>query len=260
MRKRAILAASGADSLNSVPMLRSTARFIAGHLLPRVPYPVLTGPLKGCRFVLGSLAGEGGGASVYFNAVEPEQTRALMDLLGPGQVFYDIGANVGYYTLLASRLVGETGSVIALEPAERNLAYLRRHLAINDVGNARVIPEAVADHVGEARFDAGANPAEGHLAGIRDGDGSRTGPMVPVTTLDALVERTALAPNVVKMDIEGAELLALQGAARTLATAKPALLLSVHSETLRDQCGALLQAHGYQLMPLTPMEFVAKAD
>jgi FkbM family methyltransferase len=261
-------------------MLRSAARFISGRLLPRAPYPVLAGPLKGCRIVLGSLAGEGGGASVYFNAVEPEQTRALVELLQPGHVFFDVGANVGYYTLLASRRVGDAGKVVAIEPLERNLAYLRRHLAINDVRNVQIVPEAVADRVGETCFEAGVNPAEGHI--VQAGDGAEpargakssecagpasgtpssinTAVTVPMTTLDRLVERLELVPHVVKMDIEGAEYLALLGASRTLGHSKPALLLSVHSASLREQCTALLRQHGYRFQQLAPMEFLARAD
>jgi hypothetical protein len=96
--------------------LRKAVRVVAGRLLPRIAYPVLRGPLKGARFVLGSLAGEGGGASVYLNQVERHQTAALVDVLRSGQIFFDIGANVGYYTVLGSRLVGVSGSVLAFEP------------------------------------------------------------------------------------------------------------------------------------------------
>jgi len=79
-------------------LVRASARFVFGKLLPRWAYPVIRGPLKGAKFILGTLSGEGGGATVYFNMSEPEQTSAFVGALKPGQVLFDIGANVGYYT------------------------------------------------------------------------------------------------------------------------------------------------------------------
>ncbi len=67
------------------------ARFVSGKVLPKTAYPVLCGPLKGARFILGSAAGYGGGARTYFNLVEPEKTRAFMNIVGAGQVLFDIG-------------------------------------------------------------------------------------------------------------------------------------------------------------------------
>lgn len=61
------------------------------------------------------MAGHGGGASVYFNKLEPEQTNAMLQEMKQGQIFFDIGANVGYYSILGSKIVGKTGTVVACE-------------------------------------------------------------------------------------------------------------------------------------------------
>src|ERR1017187_7151866 len=122
--------------------LHSATRFVSGRLLPRIAYPVMRGPLAGMKFILGAPAGEGGGASVFFGTVEPEQTKVLTETLSAGDVFFDIGANIGYYSLLAGRLVGPRGVVVAVEPVVRNLSFLYRHLELNRLRNVRVIPAA----------------------------------------------------------------------------------------------------------------------
>ncbi len=120
-------------------LIRRAGRLLFGRVLPRVAYPVLSGPLKSSRFILGSMAGHGGGASVYFNKLEPEQTDAMLQEMREGQVFFDIGANVGYYSILASKIVGKTGTVVACEPVVRNLTYLQRHVELNKADNVRIL-------------------------------------------------------------------------------------------------------------------------
>jgi FkbM family methyltransferase len=187
---------------------RRLARIIFGRILPRRPYSVLSGPLKGARFILGALSGEGGGASVYYNKMETEQTAAMLKEVGEGQTFFDIGANVGYYSILASRLVGPRGRVAAFEPLVRNLAYLQRHVEINNAGNVRVLPFALSDRSGILSFSTGPNSAMGHL----EPEGSSGDALVPAATLDEIAGRLGLLPDVIKMDVEGAEMAVFRGA------------------------------------------------
>ena len=107
------------------------------------------------------MAGDGGGASIYFNKTEPEQAEAMQRELKPGYVFFDIGANVGYYSILASKLVGPNGSVVALEPAVRNLAFLERHVVLNKASNVRILFFACSSANGTARFSTGPNERDG---------------------------------------------------------------------------------------------------
>jgi len=80
------------------------SRKLCRVVIPRcVAYPVLWGPLRGIRFYFGSLGGNGGGIRVYVNGIETEQTAAFCERITLGQTVYDIGAKVGYYSLLASR-------------------------------------------------------------------------------------------------------------------------------------------------------------
>ena len=215
------------------------ARFVTGKL-PRVGYPVLFGPLRGARFILGSLAGVGGGATVYFNQVEREQSEALIGVLRPGDVFFDIGANVGYYTILASKRVGDKGLVYAFEPLIRNVYYLYRHVNLNQADNVVIVSTACADASSIARFSFGKNTAEGRILKSTDTDNValKDTALVPVVTVDAVCALCSVQPNVLKIDVEGAELRVLQGARVTLSRAKPSIFLSVHSDELRLSCVA----------------------
>jgi FkbM family methyltransferase len=96
------------------------------------------------------------------------QGSRLSDTVQMGQTVYDIGANVGYYSVLGSRLVGSTGRVYAFEPLPRNLVHLRRHLVLNCAHNATVIEAAVAGRTGPLRFKQQSAHEEGHLS--PDGD------------------------------------------------------------------------------------------
>lgn len=225
---------------------RRLIRLVSGRLLPRIPYPVIRGPLFRHWFVLGSAGGAGGGASVYVNAVEPEKTDALLRVLKQGQVVFDVGANIGYYTLLASKTVGAAGRVFAFEPFPRNISYLHRHLALNRVSNVAVVPAACSDGTGLAMFEESPDCAEGRLSDAKT-IGARAGlSLVATVTVDDVVRLTGIVPDVMKIDVEGAEARVLRGASATLAAARPTLILAVHSETARRECTTILAALGYQ--------------
>lgn len=231
-------------------------------MLPRLAYPVVFGPLRGARFVLGALAGDGGGARAYFGKVETEKTAALARILKKGHVFFDVGANVGYYTVLASRLVASSGKVIAIEPAIRNLVYLYRHLHLNNAGNVTVVTAACSDKVSLAAFCLAQSTANNFLKDFYTGIGT-SGPghcaPVPTVTVDSLVEQTGTLPDVLKIDVEGAEFAVLKGAANTLAKSKPSVLLETHSDVLQADCLELLRGYGYafQRVSVAPDEFLA---
>ncbi|HVH55957.1 MAG TPA: FkbM family methyltransferase [Vicinamibacterales bacterium] len=223
--------------------LHRFVRWVTGRMLPPLAYPVITGPLRGARFVLRAAAGQGGGASVYVNRMEPAKTQALLGVLAPGQVVFDVGANIGYYTVLASRRVGPAGRVIAFEPFPRNIAYLYRHVAVNRLENVSIVPAACSDRSGLSRFVPGVDCAEGRL--IADASPAANVEYVSTVTIDEIVRQSGFAPDVLKIDVEGAEERVLAGAAETLGSAQPILLLGVHSDALKKACTALLDAHGY---------------
>ncbi|MCU1242673.1 MAG: Methyltransferase, FkbM family [Candidatus Acidoferrum typicum] len=201
--------------------------------------PVLSGPNRGHRFIKG--AGTNG---YWFGSAEREHQTLAMKHIGPGQIVYDIGANVGLHTLLFSRLVGEQGRVFAFEPAPDTAALLAEHVRLNRKTNVTIIQKAIAGHAGEMRFSASVDSR------IRRFDvGGET--TVLSVTLDQMV-RDLPPPACIKMDIEGAEVEALQGAAECFQRYRPKLFLATHDTD--GPCCALLRSWGYNI------EFFAGPD
>ena len=154
----------------------------------------------------------------------------LAENLKAGQTFYDIGANIGFFTLLGARLVGERGAVVAFEPLPENISQLERNVALNGLTTVMVVPAAVADsETNEATFWLGADADArdtGRLAGERPEGGTIR---VPVTTLDSALVGYALPhPSMVKIDVEGEEVAVLRGGLETIRTCRPLLLVEVH--------------------------------
>ncbi|MBM2824187.1 MAG: Methyltransferase, FkbM family [Thermoleophilia bacterium] len=156
-----------------------------------------------------------------------------------GSVVFDVGANAGFLSLLAARLVGPAGRVIAFEPSPAAVVYLRRHVALNRALNIEIIDVAVADENGRARFSS-VGPLElGHL----DAEGEVE---VETASLDTLVEdRVIPPPDVVKIDVEGAELSVLRGARAIMQANRPVVVLSTHGFDSHEACCSLLRSLGY---------------
>src|SRR5882762_3943771 len=109
------------------------------------------GPLRGMKWI------KGAGPNAYWvGTYEVARVRAFADAITQGAVIYDVGANVGIYSLVASSRVGASGRVYAFEPVDRNLRYLRRHITLNNVLNCTVIDNAICNEDGTRRFSAAA--------------------------------------------------------------------------------------------------------
>jgi FkbM family methyltransferase len=212
-------------------LLKRTLLFAFGPLM----VPIRGGPLAGKKWGLVT------GIRYLRGTYEPEHTRVFQEIVGEGAVVYDVGAHVGYYSVLASDLVGPRGCVAAFEPLPFNVRHLRRHLRVNACENVVVVDACVGEWSGTARFQPAAGTGSGHM--------SETGPLsVRMVSVDALVRSGELpAPDCVKIDAEGAEHLVLKGAQSVIGTARPAILLSLHGDGLRQQCSAFLADRGYEL-------------
>ncbi|WP_420125221.1 FkbM family methyltransferase [Longimicrobium sp.] len=202
--------------------------------------PIIAGRLRGRWWLPAS---RGKILRILNGTYEREQTRLFEQLLRPGGVVLDVGANVGYYTLLASVLVGDGGSVHAFEPEPRNAEFLRRHLRINGRRNVTVRQAAVSDRAGTARFQFGTGSGTGHLA-------QAGGLEVRTLRLDDYCAEHALVPAALKIDVEGAEMSVLMGARETLARHRPTIFLSTHGAEVHAASLALLHGLGYQLRPI----------
>jgi FkbM family methyltransferase len=139
----------------------------------------------------------------------------IRELLSSGDVVCDVGANIGYYLLLAEESVGARGELLCIEPEPDNLVDLYRLIATNRFQNVRVIAAACGDRPGHVRLARGIN------SGIQ-ADGELT---VPMVTLD---EVASPRTNLLKIDVEGFEGQVLAGARRLLRESRPAIFLEVH--------------------------------
>jgi FkbM family methyltransferase len=175
---------------------------------------------------------------VYFTGrYEPQETAMLRDLLRPGMTFVDVGANWGYFTLLAAGCVGPAGRIVSLEPDPRLFPLLRANIARNGYTGVVARQVAASDRRGAASFAGFDDQSEqwglSHLTG-EAGEG-----MFKVVTcpVDALLDELRIdSVDLLKMDIEGAEELALLGMKEGLARHRyQRILLEVHPGLLFER-------------------------
>jgi len=239
-------------------MARSKLRIrIASHWLTdsvrRTPLPVIKGNGRGLRVRFGE-----SNVSRIIRNIERQAEDSFLELLHPGDVVYDLGANIGWYSLLAARHVGPTGQVIAFEPRITNAAYIAWNAATNRFANVSVVPAAVSDQDGwamflnkgpfESRLDKDDDDAQAQRRASRN-QYIRGKTAVPVLALDTWIAETEQAPpTLVKMDVEGAEIGALRGMTQTLRSAKPTLIIEPHGTQLA--VADLLDSLDYEHRPI----------
>ncbi|HEX7955479.1 MAG TPA: FkbM family methyltransferase [Pyrinomonadaceae bacterium] len=181
--------------------------------------------------------------SYWLGTHEPHMQAALRASIRPGMTVYDCGANVGYFSVMFARLVGEGGRVYAFEPSPASAECLAAARELNGFRNLEVVPAAVWEKGGTLRFVRGgadASLVSDHVEGVfgdaLDG-GADAGSFVDVAavSLDEFVyEGNHPPPDFIKLDVEGAEGRAVGGARRLLAERRPGLLLEIHGAPGRE--------------------------
>jgi FkbM family methyltransferase len=183
--------------------------------------------------------------------VDPMLLGLASELVRPGDVVWDIGANVGLFSFAAAALAGDAGRVLAVEADTWLVGLLRRSAACRAEKRAdvEIFPSAVSDTVGVARFKiAQRGRASNYLEsapGSNQTGGVREVQLVPTVTLDWLLEHFP-APNLVKIDVEGAENKVFRGATRLLSEIRPAISCEIFKEN-RQEVDPLLKGLGYTL-------------
>lgn len=159
-----------------------------------------------------------------------ESELAYLDrALSPGKTFVDVGANLGIYALVASRIVGPAGRVIAFEPSLQSFSALQRNIALNDFTNLQAFPAAVSDKTGRAFLYHGPDPGQNSLG--RDPHLEPKAEEVVTQSLDQVLAQAAVGRvHVIKMDVEGAEELVLRGATRAITSDRPAIIFEINQE------------------------------
>ena len=183
----------------------------------------------------------------------------LMEQLKPGHVFFDVGAHHGWVSMWTLPLVGKEGSVVSFEPSPANLSILEWHRTRNNFSQWTIVSKAVSEADTEHEFfliDTGDSPMNSLTSGapgtpLMSGRDIRK-TSVQTITLDTFCSEINLRPNLVKIDVEGAELLVLRGAAKLLGESCPIIILAVHPYWLptgqsTQQIFELLAGYGYKM-------------
>ncbi|HRI79859.1 MAG TPA: FkbM family methyltransferase [Cyclobacteriaceae bacterium] len=211
--------------------------------------------------------------SRYFQSdYEHENVTFMKEHCISGTTIIDIGAHMGLMSVIAARLTGKEGRVIAFEPAPFTYRILRRMLTINHMEDRiEAVSAAVSDWVGETQFLIDENEGSNANSLVHRNDKQRTATKVPVTTLDHYVFQNRIDRiHFIKIDAEGVELSVLSGAQQIIRRDRPVILLSIHpaliknnNQEIRDIYSKLM-AWGYPPSihgkPMTENEFCEQPD
>ena len=179
---------------------------------------------------------------------EQETATWIIESLKRGGTFIDIGANAGYFTLIGSKCVGRDGQVFLFEPIPKNINVIKKHLQLNKIENVAVKEMAVSSKCGKAKFSIELVDANSHLedVDITHADSKPINSIiVETTTLDNFINKCEVRPNVIKVDVEGAEKQVLLGAINTLGLVDVSWIISTHSEQLFKDCQKIMIDNGY---------------
>lgn len=173
--------------------------------------------------------------------------------LKPGMTVFDVGANIGYYSLLASPIVGASGKIYSFEPVASTHQELAANIYLNGIGNIRAFRHIVSDHSGPMTMrhgppdNSGASHVEDGAAGQPDAE------QVEAVSLDDFVKRENIRKvDVIKVDVEGYEAAVVKGARQVIEQFKPIWLIEVCTYVIvryfkgREELYALLDEYGYQ--------------
>jgi FkbM family methyltransferase len=224
------------SGISKQTFLGQLLRFPLKLIPPQTIMPIWQGKLRNKKWIVGS-----GDSGYWLGSYEYEKQLLFEQTITEGSVVFDIGAHVGFYTLLASVLVGTSGKVVAFEPLPRNLFYLHEHLRLNQLQNVMVMEAAVSEASRVTSFDESSTSFTGRI--------SPEGKLqVKTVALDALTSTGKIPmPTHIKIDVEGAELSVLCGAQETLNQARPTIFLATHGAEIHQQACAFLESVGYRL-------------
>jgi FkbM family methyltransferase len=221
--------AASLSGLRRVPILGELLSWTSHQLVPSgtlLWVPIQQGLAQGLWIRVNPRTGH----DVQHGIGEPAVQQALQQHLRNGMTFYDLGANIGFFSLIAARLVGPSGRVVSFEADPEITARLRENLAYNKFTHVTVEEKAVWSEpaiVSFARVDSDVSPDRG-LGHVSTGNSSAGTINVEAISLDQYVTSHP-APDFLKCDVEGAEVAVFQGAQILLREKRPILLVEMHS-------------------------------
>jgi FkbM family methyltransferase len=226
--------------LRRAPILGEVVRRVIDALVPNrglLLARVRLGPLQGMVLEVDPRTQIDAVVGRYETAVQ----RVVEEVLEEGQVAFDVGAHLGYFTLLMASRVGSTGRVVSFEPDPTVMGALHRNVKRNGAKSKAeiiLVPAAVDDTPGRAHFTEGRETSRGRLT---EGAGDFE---VEVMTLDDVRARFG-SPQLVKIDVESREMGVLRGGEETIAAAETVFIIEAHTRDLERECRDLLADHGY---------------
>jgi FkbM family methyltransferase len=257
--------ASWKRALYRSPRLARFLRRMLNRAVPqgRTVVKVQAGGLQGASLEL-DLHNE---KDYWLGTYEMDLQAAIRRLIEPGSTVYDVGANVGYISLLLALQVGSQGQVIAIEALPLNVQRLQRNIELNAFA-ANIVPiqAAVVDKQSKVRFLVHASASMGKAAGSAGREEAYKDEIeVNGISLDNFIfQQHHPRPDAIKMDIEGGEVLAMQGMPRLLEEIRPLLLIELHGGEAAKAVYNTLQQHGYALHSLSaypaPIHSVQELD
>lgn len=245
--------------IKSLPLIGTVQRYIVDKQLNGKPFvhTVDAGPSKGISYELTLPEDKG----IWTGNYEPQFAKRLAAEMKPGMVCYDIGAWHGFFT--GVMMTGGAGKVVMFEPLPENRARLERFIALNPGHDLTIRPEALGDRQGTANLTQMEESSMAKLTNSPFERENTKGQQIVVTldTMDAMVGRGALPPpDIIKIDVEGAEAMVLRGAIQTLATARPIVLAEIHSGELLREVTELLEGQKYVVEGIDASELHRAAD
>ena len=215
--------------------------------------PILGGPLKYSLLPKGAAREN---LIMLLGRYEPHVVRTLFSIANSEMVTYDVGAHVGFLTLALAKRVGRGGQVFCFEPIPGNYHLIEQLINLNNLEQVvRVIPVALGNTTCPQKMFMGESPSMYLLEAALDGQDINGCPSMMVTTLtlDAFVfEQSNPAPDILKIDVEGAEALVVQGGLRTLDVYSPKILIEIHGPRNAKKMWSLVQPLNYSWRHLTP--------
>lgn len=198
-----------------------------------------------------------GNADFALGKYEFPLQQTLASHLKPGGVFYDIGANIGFFSIIGAKLVGDTGKVYAFEPVPDNAAKIRHNARLNNFSQITVIEKAVSGSTGKGELLLTRNIGGHTLTSADRPPDVQSSMTVDLVSIDDLIARGELTPpTLVKVDVEGAELDVLQGMRQTLAQYQPLVVYEIDAkqeeafERKQQAVADFLQSQSYQIQPI----------
>ncbi len=248
-------------SLRNLPVLGGWIHRVSHRMLPleeKVWARIESGPAQGLWLELNPRTGQ----NYLRGEAELTVQKALAERLSPGMVFYDLGANIGLFTLLAARLVGDSGKVFSFEPDPENAARLRRNIQRNGFTNVTVVEKGIWSATTKLNFvKSGADSPDHGIGKFVATENDASGAPMECVSLDDFTRSASVSPpDALKCDVEGAEVEAIRGAAQLFQSRHPWIVCEMHSDANRHAATESLASYGYTVAALDGDHVLATAS